>query len=167
MELPRKVPLLDLLSRHVPAALVQHQAGDRARRVDDEIDLRVHRRYNPENITAYNIVPGLVGVILTLTMVMFTSMAIVRERERGTLEQLMVTPASPIAVVFGKLLPYLALSFLQLLVVLALMSTVFRVPIHGSVPLLLLSERAVAFYQSVSSLTPYEDTLAEPVVWRR
>ena len=99
--------------------------------------LDVQRRYNPEGITEYNIVPGLMGVVLTMTMVMITGLAITRERERGTLEQLMVTPASPVAVVLGKLLPYLALAFAQLLFILLLMTVVFRVPIHGNIFLLL------------------------------
>ena len=82
-------------------------------------------------------IPGLVAILLTFSGTLLAAYAIVRERERGTLEQLMVTPVSPVSVVLGKLLPYLALGFLQLLMILALMTGVFRVPIHGSLLLLL------------------------------
>lgn len=93
--------------------------------------------FNPDSRSANLLIPGLIAIVLTFSGTMLTSFAIVRERERGTLEQLMVTPVSPLAVVLGKILPYLVLSFLQLLVVLALMVSVFRVPIHGSFWLLL------------------------------
>ncbi len=93
--------------------------------------------FNPDSRSANLLIPGLVAILLTFSGTMLASFSIVRERERGTLEQLMVTPASPVAVVLGKLLPYLLLGFLQLVVILFLMTTVFRVPIHGSLPLLL------------------------------
>ena len=93
--------------------------------------------FNPDSRSANLLIPGLIAILLTFSGTLLSAYAIVRERERGTLEQLMVTPASPFAVVLGKLVPYLILSFAQLLLVLLLMVTVFRVPIHGSVPLLL------------------------------
>lgn len=93
--------------------------------------------FNPDSRTANLLIPGLVAILLTFSGTLLATFSIVRERERGTLEQLMVTPVSPIGVVMGKLLPYLALGFLQLLLILGLMTTVFRVPIHGSVLLLL------------------------------
>ena len=93
--------------------------------------------FNPDSRSANLLIPGLVAILLTFSGTILAAFSIVRERERGTLEQLMVTPASPVAVVLGKLLPYLVLGFVQLLLVLALMTIVFRVPIHGSVPLLL------------------------------
>lgn len=93
--------------------------------------------FNPDSRSANLLIPGLIAILLSFSGTLLSSYAIVRERERGTLEQLMVTPASPLAVVVGKILPYLALAFLQLLVILVLMTTVFQVPIHGSVPLLL------------------------------
>jgi ABC-2 type transport system permease protein len=71
------------------------------------VDLRVHRRYNPEGLTAYNIVPGLMGVILTMTMVLMTGLAMTRERERGTFENLLSTPATPLEVMTGKIVPYI------------------------------------------------------------
>jgi ABC-2 type transport system permease protein len=93
--------------------------------------------FNPDSRTANLLIPGLVAILLTFSGTLLATFSIVRERERGTFEQLMVTPVSPVAVVMGKLLPYLALGFAQLVLILALMTTVFRVPIHGSLPLLL------------------------------
>ena len=101
------------------------------------LEVRPTLLFNPDSRSANLLIPGLIAIVLTFSGTLLTSYAIVRERERGTLEQLMVTPVSPLAVVVGKILPYLVLSFLQLLVVLALMVTVFQVPIHGSVWLLL------------------------------
>ncbi|MGB8222297.1 MAG: ABC transporter permease [Polyangiales bacterium] len=92
--------------------------------------------YNPDLRTAVFIVPGLVGVILTMTMVMFTAMAIVRERERGTLEQLIVSPIRPVELTVGKILPYIAVGYLQMTLVLATGWVVFDVPIAGSIQLL-------------------------------
>jgi ABC-2 type transport system permease protein len=93
--------------------------------------------FNPDSRSANLLIPGLVAILLTFSGTVLAAFSIVRERERGTLEQLMVTPASPVAVVLGKLLPYLVLGFVQLLLVLVLMVFVFRVPIHGNVFLLL------------------------------
>jgi ABC-2 type transport system permease protein len=93
--------------------------------------------FNPDSRSANLLVPGLVAILVTFSATILAAFAIVRERERGTLEQLMVTPVSPLGVVVGKLVPYLALAYVQLLLILALMTTVFRVPIHGSVALLL------------------------------
>jgi ABC-2 type transport system permease protein len=104
-----------------------------------DISVRIHPvlLFNPDSRSANLLIPGLVAILLTFSGTLLASFAIVRERERGTLEQLMVTPASPVAVVLGKLLPYLALAFLQLLFILFLMTVVFRVPIHGDLALLL------------------------------
>jgi drug efflux transport system permease protein len=104
-----------------------------------DLPIRAHPilLFNPDSRSANLLIPGLVAILLTFSGTLLAAFAIVRERERGTLEQLMVTPVSPVAVVLGKLLPYLALAFLQLLFVLFLMTVVFRVPIHGSLPLLL------------------------------
>ena len=106
----------------------------------EKLSIRVHPLllFNPDSRSANLLIPGLVAILLTFSGTLLAAFAIVREKERGTLEQLMVTPASPVAVVLGKLLPYLALAFAQLLLILVLMTTVFRVPIHGSVPLLLV-----------------------------
>lgn len=91
----------------------------------------VHRRYNPENITSYNVVPGLLGVILTMTLVMMTALGVTRESERGTMETLLATPVRPIEVMIGKLAPYVGIGLVQTLVVLTLAHTLFHVPLHG------------------------------------
>ena len=111
----------------------------RARGPRKDLPIRAHPLllFNPDSRSANLLIPGLVAILLTFSGTLLAAFAIVRERERGTLEQLMVTPASPVAVVLGKLLPYLALAFVQLLFVLFLMTVVFRVPIHGSLLLLL------------------------------
>lgn len=89
--------------------------------------------YNPERRSAVNIVPGLIGVILTMTMVLFTGVAIVRERERGNMELLIATPVSSAELMIGKVLPYVAIGLVQTTVVLALGTWLFDVPINGSV----------------------------------
>jgi ABC-2 type transport system permease protein len=100
-------------------------------------DLRVQRNYNPEGITQYNIVPGLMGTILTMTMIMMTGMAITRELERGTLENLLAMPVHPLEVMFGKIIPYIMVGYLQVMVILGAAHFMFGVPIAGSLPLLL------------------------------
>jgi len=104
-----------------------------------DLPIRTHPLFlfNPDSRSANLLIPGLVAILLTFSGTLLAAFAIVRERERGTLEQLMVTPASPVAVVLGKLLPYLVLAFAQLLFILFLMTVVFRVPIHGNLLLLL------------------------------
>ncbi|MBV6411673.1 MAG: ABC transporter permease [Burkholderiales bacterium] len=103
------------------------------------LDLRIHRRFNPEGVTAYNIVPGLLGVILTMTMVLMTGLAMTRERERGTFENLLATPATPLEVMTGKFVPYILIGLLQMALVLGAAHWVFDVPMHGSLVLLLLA----------------------------
>jgi ABC-2 type transport system permease protein len=93
----------------------------------------VHRLYNPESITQYNIVPGLMGVILTMTMVMMTGLAITRERERGTMENLLATPARPLEVMSGKIVPYVAIGLLQATIILCAAYWIFHVPFAGSI----------------------------------
>ncbi len=92
--------------------------------------------YNPELRTAVFVVPGLVGVILTMTMIMLTAMAIARERERGTLEQLIVSPIGRVELMVGKILPYVAIGYVQMTIVLIIGATVFRTPLAGSAALL-------------------------------
>lgn len=96
------------------------------------IEVVVHRRYNPEGISQYNIVPGLLGVILQMTMVMMTAMALTRETERGTMEALLATPATPAEVMASKVLPYLAVGAVQVAVVLVAARTIFAVPFVGA-----------------------------------
>ena len=99
-------------------------------------ELRVHRRYNPEGLSRLNIVPGLIGTILTMTMIMFTSLAMTRERERGTMENLLATPVRPLEVMVGKILPYVVIGYVQLLVIMGAAALLFGVPMVGSGPLL-------------------------------
>ena len=99
-------------------------------------EVRVQRRYNPEGVTQYNIVPGLIGVILTMTMVMMTSLAMTRERERGTMENLLATPVRPIEVMTGKIIPYIIVGYVQVTIILAAAKLLFAVPVVGSVVLL-------------------------------
>lgn len=101
------------------------------------VELRVHRLYNPEGVTQYNIVPGLLGVVLTMTMVIITAVAITRERERGTMENLLATPARPAEVMVGKIIPYIVVGYLQAGAILVAARFLFGVPMEGSVPLLL------------------------------
>jgi len=91
----------------------------------------VHRRYNPEAITAYNIVPGLLGVILSMTLVMMTSLGMARERERGTMESLLSTPVRPLEVMVGKLTPYVLVGLIQATVILVMARLLFNVPMSG------------------------------------
>lgn len=91
----------------------------------------VHRRYNPEAVTAYNIVPGLLGVILSMTLVMMTALSMTRETERGTMESLLATPLEPIEVMIGKLAPYVLVGVIQTLVILTLARVLFHVPMMG------------------------------------
>lgn len=101
-------------------------------------ELRIHRRYNPEGLSRYNIVPGLIGTILTMTMVMLTSLAMTRERERGTMENLLATPVRPAEVMVGKILPYVLIGYVQLGVILGAAWLLFEVPMEGSLVLLLV-----------------------------
>lgn len=99
----------------------------------------VHARYNPEQITALNIVPALIAVVLSFSTLISTAMAITRERETGTMENLLVLPITPAEVLLGKILPYVALGYVQIGLVLAISVAVFGVPIEGSLPVLLLA----------------------------
>jgi ABC-2 type transport system permease protein len=102
------------------------------------VNLVVHQHYNPENITQYNIVPGLMGVMLTMTMIIITALAITRERERGTMENLLSTPARPGEVMIGKIVPYITVGYIQVFLILLASKFLFNVPIVGSVSLLLV-----------------------------
>ncbi len=118
--------------RHDATGALHHLAP-----TDASFEIRVHRRYNPEGLSRVNIVPGLIGTILTMTMVMLTGLAMTRERERGTMENLLATPVRPIEVMLGKILPYIVIGYVQLAVILAAAALLFEVPMQGSVLLLL------------------------------
>jgi len=102
-------------------------------------ELKIHIRYNPEGVTHYSIVPGLIGLILTMTLVMVTSMVITRERELGTMESLLTTPLLPIEVIIGKVLPYIIVGYAQAIIIFILAIVLFHVPMHGNLFLLLIS----------------------------
>ena len=102
----------------------------------EPLELRIHPRYNPEGITQYNIVPGLMGVVLTMTMVMITALAITRERERGTMENLLSMPTRPLEVLVGKIIPYILVGYVQAGLILVAAKIIFRVPMVGSLVLL-------------------------------
>jgi len=108
----------------------------RLARGPDPLEVRIHRRYNPEGVTQYNIVPGLLGVILTMTMVLMTGLAMTRERERGTFENLLATPALPVEVMTGKIVPYILIGLIQVTLVLVAARFLFDVPMEGSLALL-------------------------------
>lgn len=155
----------DLLEGHRPAILVEADATDPAAtsnaigslrvlldsalqkdlkgpvsflaRPEGPVDLRVHALYNPEAITQYNIVPGLMGVVLQMTMTVITGMAITRERERGTMETLLAMPTRPVEVMTGKILPYILTGYIQVFLILSTSYFLFHVPMEGSLWLLL------------------------------
>ncbi len=99
-------------------------------------DVLIHRRYNPEGITQYNIVPGLMGVILTMTLIMMTGLAMTRERERGTMENLLATPVRPFEVMAGKIVPYILVGYIQVTLILLAAWLIFAVPLLGNLLLL-------------------------------
>ncbi|MEW6313099.1 MAG: ABC transporter permease [Pseudomonadota bacterium] len=119
------------LNRDLQGSLHGLQAGPAP------FELRVHRNYNPDGVTQYNIVPGLMGVILTMTMIMMTGLAVTRERERGTMENLLATPVRPFEVMTGKIVPYILVAYIQVTLILLAAHFIFHVPMQGSLALLL------------------------------
>ncbi|MFL5496127.1 MAG: ABC transporter permease [Gemmatimonadales bacterium] len=124
------------LSGAMLAASARAAALDGAR--PPRLEVRVRPWYNPGLRSAVYIVPGIIGVLLSLTLVLITSMSIVRERERGTLEQLIVTPIDKTSLILGKILPFLLIGYVQITVILILGRLLFQVPMLGSLPLLYL-----------------------------
>lgn len=121
-------PIVEQVSRETLAGPLSALAPQPA-----PFSVMVHRLYNPENNTQYNVVPGLMGVVLTLTMVMMTGLAMTRERERGTMENLLATPVRPLEVISGKIIPYVAIGMVQSTIILLAAYWVFHVPFVGSV----------------------------------
>lgn len=122
---------LAALSSLPRTALERDLVGAVAKTGADPFEVVIHRRYNPEAITSYNIVPGLLGVILSMTLVMMTALGVTREYERGTMESLLATPARPIEVMIGKLAPYVAVGLVQTTVILLLARALFAIPMAG------------------------------------
>lgn len=108
------------------------------KQIQPPIELIIHQKYNPESITQYNIVPGLLGVVLTMTSVIIASLGITREKERGTMENLLATPIQPLEVMIGKISPYIIVGYIQSALILLVAKYVFQIPIHGNIVLLLL-----------------------------
>ncbi len=121
----------------VRRALQKDLTGPNAKLNQSEppVDIRIHNDYNPEAITQYNIVPGLMGVILTMTLVMITSLAITKESERGTMEHLLSTPIRPLEVMLGKIVPYIFVGYIQITLITLAAKFLFDVPMHGSIAL--------------------------------
>ena len=113
-------------------------------------EIRQHRRYNPAAVTSLNIVPGLLGTILTMTMLIFTALSVTRELERGTMESLLAMPIKPLEIMLGKIAPYIFIGFLQAALILLFAMTLFAVPVEGSMVLLgLLSTLFIATNLSI------------------
>lgn len=127
-------PAMNAVNQAVAQTLARELSGPLAvhRPTEQPVEVVLHRRYNPEGITRYNIVPGLLGVILTMTMVMMTALAVTRERERGTMENLLAMPVKPIEVMAGKIAPYILIGAVQVFVVITAAELLFGVPFVGS-----------------------------------
>ncbi|MGH6814161.1 MAG: ABC transporter permease [Hyphomicrobiaceae bacterium] len=120
----------------VGSALARDRAVPSEPTAGAPFEIRQHRLYNPAGVTQLNIVPGLLGTILTMTMLIFTALSVTREVERGTMESLLAMPLQPIEIMLGKIAPYVFVGFLQAAIILILGTTVFGVPIVGSLLLL-------------------------------
>jgi ABC-2 type transport system permease protein len=131
-------PAVAAVAEAVNRAMAQTLKGPLAPRLTapPPVDVIVHRSYNPEGITSHNTVPGLLAIILSMTMVMQTAMSVAREEEQGTMENLLATPLRPIEVMIGKILPSLLVGAVQMTVVLTFAATVFHVPFTGSLGLI-------------------------------
>jgi ABC-2 type transport system permease protein len=121
-----------VLNRDLPVSM-------RVEPPEPPFEIVLHGRYNPEQVTALNIVPGLIGLILTVSTLVMTSLAITREREMGTMENLLAMPVRPVEVMLGKIIPYVGLAYVQTALILTVSVLVFQVPVRGSIPLLLIA----------------------------
>jgi ABC-2 type transport system permease protein len=121
LQLPQSVATKDLVGPLAPLAGGQ-----------PPFEVRLHNLYNPEGITQYFIVPGLIGVILSMTLVLMTGLAITRERERGTMENLLAMPVTPLEVMSGKIVPYILIGLMQITIILVAAKLMFNVPFEGS-----------------------------------
>ena len=149
---------ISTLSTVARSALTRERGLDATAGDPSQLEVVVHRRYNPEGISQYNIVPGLLGVILQMTMVMMTSIALTREIERGTMENLLAMPASPVEIMLGKILPYLVVGAVQVIVILSAAKLLFGVPFIGSMSLLFFA--ILAFVLALVLLGYFISTVA-------
>jgi ABC-2 type transport system permease protein len=131
-------PAISAYNAIAPTAFDRDLTGplSRLRSSGSPANFLVHAHYNPENITQFNVVPGLMGVVLTMTMVIITALAITRERERGTMENLLATPVRPFEVMVGKIIPYIIVGYIQVTLILAAAHFLFHVPMVGNLALL-------------------------------
>lgn len=127
-----RIAIEGALERDLRGALVDLQARP------GPVESRIHARYNPEAVIQYNVVPGLMGVVLTMTMVIITALAVTRERERGTMENLLTSPIRPLEVMLGKIFPYIAVGYVQMIFIVVVGHYLFHVPIQGDLVLLFL-----------------------------
>lgn len=123
--------ILNIIQRDLTGPLL-HLAG-----INPAFNIDIQKLYNPEGLTSYNIVPGLVALILTITCLVMTALALTKERERGNMENLLSMPVRPIEVMMGKIGPYIIIGYLQAGIILLMAKYAFHVPIHGSVILLM------------------------------
>ena len=122
-------------------------------------EIRQHRRYNPAAVTSLNIVPGLLGTILTMTMLIFTALSVTREIERGTMESLLAMPIRPLEIMLGKIAPYILIGFLQAALIMLFAVFLFHVPVEGSV--LLLAALSTLFIATNLSIGYTFSTIAQ------
>jgi ABC-2 type transport system permease protein len=145
------------LGRIAQTALMHDRvAGDAAQ---PPFEVRIHARYNPAGTSQLNIVPGLTGTILTLTMLIFTALSVTREVERGTMEALLSMPITPVEVMLGKIVPYVLIGFIQAALIIALGVFLFGVPLLGS--LTALSALSVLFITSMLAVGYTFSTIAQ------
>jgi len=120
------------LNRDLPPAMQAQPASA-------PYQFQVHARYNPEQLTVLNVVPGLICIVLTFSTLLITTLSITRERERGTMENLLAMPVRPIEVMLAKIIPYIGIGYVQVMLIMVIASEVFQVPVRGSIPLLFLA----------------------------
>ena len=121
-------------------------------------EIRQHRRYNPAAVTSLNIVPGLLGTILTMTMLIFTALSVTREIERGTMESLLAMPIKPLEIMLGKIAPYIVIGFMQATLILHVRASYCSTcPSSGSILLLAAAQHAVHRHQPVDRLHLLDD----------
>ncbi|MCB1548348.1 MAG: ABC transporter permease [Hyphomicrobiaceae bacterium] len=149
---------LAVLDGIIPRALERDRGWPVATGNQKAFEIRQHRRYNPAGVTHYNIVPGLLGTILTMTMLIFTALSVTREVERGTMESLLSMPIQPLEIMLGKIAPYVVVGFLQAVLIYGAGRLIFDVPTQGS--LLLLSVLSTLFIAANLSIGYTFSTIA-------
>ena len=145
--------------RTVRTALVRDRGLPGMAEQPAAFEIRQHRRYNPAAVTSLNIVPGLLGTILTMTMLIFTALSVTRELERGTMESLLAMPIEPIEIMLGKIAPYVVIGFIQAALIIALGIALFEVPVAGS--MLLLAALSTLFIATNLSIGYTFSTIAQ------